>query len=411
MPADDAQAADRGAMTLDTSSLSDRSPRPQPAGIVLVTELFPPAVGGSAELFANVYGRIGGRRVVVLTHGDRAGTDAASGSMTVQRRPMRTPHWGLIHPAGLAGHLRLAVRLRRLTRAGPVVVHAGRVLPEGLRAWLARRAGGPPYVCWAHGEEINYARASRELTLLMPRVYRGAAAILANSRNTARLLEAFGAPPDRIHVVHPGVDSSRFRPDAPGAGAVRARLAGDGDVVLLTVGRLQRRKGHDLVLRALAELDAAAVRYVVVGDGDERARLERLTDELGLRGRVRFEGIVPGDALPAYYAAADVFVHPNRLDHHDFEGFGLVFVEAAASGLPVVGGATGGVPEAINEGVNGLLVGGEDASELAAALSGLIRSPDRRRAMGRAGREWAARFTWERAAAEVAAVHDRVAAG
>jgi len=111
---------------------------------------------------------------------------------------------------------------------------------------------------------------------------------------------------------------------------------------------------------------------------------------------------VPFDALPSYYAAADIFVHPNRVEGEDFEGFGMVFLEAAASGKPVIGGRSGGVPEAIEEGKTGLLVSGLDADELAAAIMQLISSPGMRVAFGAAARQRViTHFTWSRAVKQV----------
>jgi phosphatidylinositol alpha-1,6-mannosyltransferase len=136
-----------------------------------------------------------------------------------------------------------------------------------------------------------------------------------------------------------------------------------------------------------------------------------LTQRLDLAGRVSFAGAVGATDLPGYYAAADIFVHPNRSHEGDFEGFGIVFLEAAGAGLPTIGGRSGGVPEAIDEHATGLLVGGEDVSELAAAISALSASSGLRRQMGEAGRQRVGReFTWERAAAQVASIHAQVAA-
>jgi phosphatidyl-myo-inositol dimannoside synthase len=381
---------------------------------LLVTELFPPALGGSAELFGNVYGRLGGIAVTVLTEDTAQETPGFIGTVRVVRERMRAAHWGLLQPTALAHHLRRAVRVRTLSAAGGGIVHCGRALPEGLHAWLARLAGGRRYICWAHGEELASAGSSRELRVLTWLVLRGAAVVLANSWNTAKLLQTFGVPAAHIQVVHPGVDTARFCPRGETAPELRRRLASGGELLLLTVGRLQRRKGHDLVLRALAALgnSLAPLRYVIAGDGDDRVRLESLATELGLGGRVTFVGAVPPAALPAYYAAADLFVHPNRLDGHDFEGFGIVFLEAAAAGLPVIAGTTGGAPEAVVHGATGLLVSGTSVDELCAALGALVSSRERREAMGRAGRVRAMReFSWDRAAALVAAAHERVASG
>jgi phosphatidylinositol alpha-1,6-mannosyltransferase len=118
---------------------------------------------------------------------------------------------------------------------------------------------------------------------------------------------------------------------------------------------------------------------------------------------------VPAERLPSYYAAADCFVHPNRVDGSDVEGFGIVFLEAAASGLAVIGGSSGGAAEAVADGETGILVSGTDVDELCRALLALIRDPERRRAMGAVGRARAAgTFTWERAADVVGAIHQRL---
>ncbi len=126
---------------------------------------------------------------------------------------------------------------------------------------------------------------------------------------------------------------------------------------------------------------------------------------------MHFLGEVPDGDLPRYYAACDMFLLPNRIDDGDVEGFGIVFLEAAATGRPAIGGRTGGVPEAVVDEETGLLVSGTDVGELAAAIQDLASSKDKRQAMGAAGRERVCRaFTWERAAAEVSAVHAEVAA-
>jgi len=374
--------------------------------------MFPPAIGGSGKLLKNIYRWMRRVKVTVITDGSEG--DSWEDGMQVIREPMRTKHWGLMHPAGLRHHLRVAARVRVLCSRKPMVVHCCRLLPEGLDAWLARCTGGARYVCWVHGEEISYADTSRELRILMRLVHSGAAALIANSRNTASIMEAFGIPRDRIDIVSPGVDATKFRPGLPGAAALRARWANAGQLLLLTVGRLERRKGHDLVLRALASdaLRTASIRYLIVGEGEELPRLQAMTSELGLTERVTFIGRVEDDALPAYFSAADIFVHPNRSEGESSEGFGLVFLEAAAAGVPTIGGVTGGVPEALERDVTGLIVSGTDAEELAQSIRSLASSPELRSAMGKAGRARAERdFSWESAANRVTLIHERVARG
>ena len=376
---------------------------------IVLSELFPPAIGGSAVLLGEIYSRFTGAPVRVLTdQGSSAGTlPPQMAGLSVTRRPLATPDWGLMRPRGVWHHVRTATGLLGMTRARGSVLHCGRVLPEGLWAFMARMAAGVPYVCWSHGEDASSAWAAREFKVLMPRVYNAAAAVLANSRNTARILAELGVDRSRVTVVYPGVDIDRFNPGVDGA-AIRERHHLDGKLVLLTVARIERRKGHDLVLQALAKLLPAnpQLHYVIVGDGGERARLEAMTDALGIRGAVTFAGKVADADLPRYYAACDVFAHPNRIEGTDLEGFGLVFLEAAASGKPAIGGNTGGVPEAVQDGETGALVSGTDADELAGVIERFAGSPALGRTWGAAGRARVLReFTWERAARQVEAVH------
>jgi phosphatidylinositol alpha-1,6-mannosyltransferase len=388
--------------------------QPNTPAVLLLTELFPPDVGGSPVLFEAVYSRLKNTPVTVLAF-SRAGAPPVAArrgetGLTVVRRPLSTTHWGILDPKGVSNHLRVAWEARRLGSRGDVIVHCGRALPEGVAAWLSRHVGGPQYICWAHGEDIATANQSREFTWLMTQVYRRAAANIANSRSTAGMLEALGITPDRIHIVYPGVDVHRFRPQNDGS-EIRARFAADGRVILLSVGRLQRRKGHDLAIEAVSRLPSGLpVSYLIVGDGAERARLEELVAQHRLQDRVHFLGEVQPRDLPLYYAACDVFLLPNRIDNGDVEGFGIVFLEAAATGRPAIGGRSGGVPEAVLDRETGVLVSGTDAGELAATIQDLASSRAKREAMGVAGRDRVCRsFTWERAAAEVSTVHAQIA--
>jgi phosphatidylinositol alpha-1,6-mannosyltransferase len=287
----------------------------------------------------------------------------------------------------------------------PAVVHCARALPEGLSATLALAGSGTKYVCWLHGEELGYASTSRELTWLARRVYNRAEAVIANSRNSKNLLVGeWGVPEERVQIVHPGVETARFNPGVDGR-AIRARLAHPDEIVFTSVGRLQRRKGHDAVLQALAEVRRVIprVRYVIVGDGPHRDVLEAQSRELDLTDVVTMVGAVPDADLPAWYRAADVFVLPNRPDGVDFEGFGIVFLEAAACGLPVIGGRSGGAPEAVADGITGCLVDGTDIGELSRVMIALGLDPAGRAAMGDAGaRRARSDFSWESAAARVA---------
>jgi phosphatidyl-myo-inositol dimannoside synthase len=365
---------------------------PDVHGLLLLSELYPPAIGGSAVLFGEIYPRLSDTPVTVLSEG------------------VGMPEYGIRNPRSLSRYLRLAFKLRKGARRVSMI-HCGRALPEGVAALLSRRTGGPRYACWAHGEDIATALTSRELTFLMRMVYAGAEVMFANSVNTRRMLSDLGVPADRLEIIYPGVDPQRFRPDID-ATEIRRRIAPRDETVLLSVGRLQTRKGHDTMIQAVGLLTRQhhrSLRYVIVGDGAERSRLEALVDQCGVREYVTFSGEVPAELLPHYYAACDIFVLPNRIEHSDVEGFGIVFLEAAASGKPAVGGRSGGVPEAVADGVTGLLVSGTDVEELAATIARLIDSEPLRRSLGDAGRARVVReFTWESAARRVSTIHQRL---
>jgi phosphatidylinositol alpha-1,6-mannosyltransferase len=378
--------------------------------LLLVTAMYPPAVGGSAVLFENVYSRCHDAQVVVLTDHSVHGGGTGGAIAAIERRALATPHWGLSHPRGITHHLAAARAIRRRARrlGSGTVVHCGRVLPEGVAARLARMAGGPPFACWVHGEDLATARTSRELTWVTEWVLAAASVVFANSHNTKAFVGTFGVTADRIEVVHPGVDCERFHPRNDGR-PIRNRHGLDDAMVLLSVGRLQARKGHDVTLRALADLRHRwpALRYVIVGDGKEREALHSLARQIGVTDRVLFVGEASDDDLAGYFAACDIFVLPNRVEAGDFEGFGIVFLEAAASGRAVIGGASGGVVEAVDDGRTGLLVDGASVAAVSAAIDRLLASSDLRQRLADAGRDWAGRFSWDAAAAAVMAAHRR----
>ena len=381
--------------------------------ILLLSQVFPPAVGGSGELLENVYSRISAVPVTVWTDAATCpGTETSRGSMAIRRTTLDGHRWGVLDPKSIAQHVRIARDILQKCRTEPTVVHCGRAQPEALPALLARALPPHPrYLFWVHGEDVTTALTSRDFAWTMRRVHSGASLAIANSHNSARVLVSHGFDPGRIRVVHPGVDSERFHPDLD-ARELRDRFGARSGRLLVSVGRLQRRKGHDSVLAAMHALrsELPDLVYVIVGDGAERQRLESLTRELQLENRVRFEGEVQADRLPFYYAASDVFILPTRVDDGDFEGFGLVFLEAAATGKPVIAGRSGGVPEAVADGETGLLVDPDSALELAKAIRTLVTTPQLGKQLGWAGRARVLRqFTWNRAADAVAAIHAEVA--
>lgn len=377
---------------------------------LLITEVFPPKVGGSGRYLREIYGRLSGGRLTVVA-GDHPGAEAfdRSDGLRVRRLPLTLPSWGV---GGARGYRRALGPLRRLVEAERVErVHAARCLPEGLLAMALRRLTGVPYLCHAFGEELEYAASSRELRWLTRRVLRRAGAVVAICRGTERVLrEAWGVPADRLHVLYPGVDTSRFVPSPRDPPARDALGWGDRPVVL-TVSRLQKRKGHDRMILALNDVRRAVpdVLYAIVGDGEERRSLGQLVGREGLGEHVQFLGELGDEAMVRCYQQCDLFALPNRRVGEDIEGFGIVLLEAQACGKPAIAGASGGTAEAMDVGRTGVVIPCETPHPLAETVVELLDDPDRRERMGRAARAWAVEhFDWGALARQAATLFDEV---
>lgn len=378
----------------------------------LLSEVFPPMVGGSGRWLWELYRRLPPDRVRILA-GEAEGHETfdATHQLALSRVPLTFSTW-LIRRSSFGQYRRAGAALLRALEPGEIsMVHCGKVLPEGLLARWARLRTGVPYACYAHGEEVNLSNRrqrppwparrvfdSRELGQMVGLVLRGATLVIANSRNTRGILiDRWRLPEERVRLLNPGVDTRQFAP-AERRPAVRARLGWSDRPVILTVGRLQRRKGQDTMIRALRAVRDLVpdVLYAIVGAGEEHRRLVELAHEQGLASAVSFLGEVTDRQLVECYQQCDLFVLPNREIDGDIEGFGMVLLEAQACGRPVIAGRSGGTAEAMRDGISGRLVACEEPDALAAAVGELLADEALRREMGDRGRDWVTReFDWE----------------
>jgi phosphatidylinositol alpha-1,6-mannosyltransferase len=199
-----------------------------------------------------------------------------------------------------------------------------------------------------------------------------------------------------LRVLHPGVDTVQFTP-ADRNTVLRQKLGWGERPVVLTVGRLQKRKGHDVLLQALPEIirQVPDVLYVIVGEGEERPQLEHKIAELQLESHVQMVGELQDQPLIEAYQQCDLFVLPNRDVNGDIEGFGMVLLEAQACGRPVIAGDSGGTAETMQVGTSGLLLDCTAPAELERVIPELLLDPQRMAAMGIAGRHWTeTHFAW-----------------
>ena len=250
----------------------------------------------------------------------------------------------------------------------------------GPASWFSR-ALGIPVIAFVYATEVADKRRLASWSL------RPAEFVVAISEHSAGLARSVGVPSGKIRVIHPGIG---ITPASP-----RAHL---GSWTLLTVSRLvDRHKGHDVLLAAVKLLTSAShdVRLSVVGDGPLRQDLERLSSALDLDDRVRFHGSVSDERLDELYAQSDIFVMPSRLSGSgQGEGFGIVFLEASAHGLPVVAGSEGGTTDAVVSGETGILVDARSPEAVAEAIANVLSDPQLYTSLSEGGTKWAAAHAW-----------------
>ncbi len=360
--------------------------------VLLLSEIFPPKTGGSGRWFHEIYSRLPSEHVVIAAGEDpRADAFDATHSMNVERLPLTMTEWGIRSWTAARSYWSLFRQLKSIVRREQITtLHCGRCLSEGWLAFLLKKLCGVPYISYVHGEDVEAASTSRELTWMAHRILASADLLVANSQNSANLLiDNWNIDKSRVQVLHPGVDSSRFVP-ADRDEAIRESLGWKGRTVVLTVGRLQKRKGHDVMIEALPTIREAVpdILFAVVGDGDERENIERLVSEHGVADQVQLLGEVDDATMISCYQQCDLFALANRQVGRDIEGFGMVLVEAQSCGRPVLAGASGGTRETMRIGETGIIVPCEEPQRLADELTTLLSDRDRLEAMGRAARPW-----------------------
>ena len=383
---------------------------------LLISENFPPKTGGSGRWFWEIYSRLPRDQFLVAAGEDhRQEALDATHDLRVVRLPLTMQEWGLRSVKGLKGYCRVLPRLRKLVRQNSISrIHCGRCLPEGVMALVLRYWLGVPYCCYVHGEDVTTACESRELTMIVKRVLGRADLIFANSQNTKQILKSqWRLSDEKVRVLYPGVDTKHFRP-AERSTEVRQQLGWNDRLVVLTVGRLQMRKGQDQLIRALPAIRQAIpnVLYSIVGDGAEREHLESLVDSEGVRDLVDFRGEPDDGKLVQCYQQCDLFVLPNRQVGSDIEGFGMVLLEAQACGKPVLAGASGGTAETMRGGATGEVVPCDAPGPLADAIIALLRDTPRRAEMGEAARHWVVEhFDWKHLSQQAAQLFQISVAG
>ncbi|MFB6987975.1 glycosyltransferase family 4 protein [Streptomyces sp. NPDC056304] len=354
---------------------------------LVITNDFPPRQGGIETFVHAMATRIPDDDVVVYT--SREPGDAAHDAALPF--PVVRDSSGMLLPT------------RRVTRRAVEIAEAhgcdrvwfGAAAPLALMAPALRRSGIRRMVATTHGHEIWWARTPGARRM-MRRIGEGVDVVTYLGQYTRARIEPALGPRARMSRLVPGVDAQVYRPDADAGLDLRTELGLNGERVILCVARMVPRKGQDMLIRALPLIrrEVPDAVLVVVGRGPDEARLRKMAGRLD-GSAVRFVGGKSHTETPAYYAAADVFAMPcrTRKGGLEAEGLGIVFLEAAASGLPVVVGDSGGAPDTVLDGRTGHVVDGTDVAAVAGALTRILLDGELAAEMGAAGREWA-RESW-----------------
>ena len=353
----------------------------EPRRTLVVTNDFPPRQGGIQSFVHELAVRQPPGSIVVYAsdHPGSARFDAA------QPFPVRRHPTGLLLPTP-AARARVVATLREFDCRA---VWFGAAAPLGLLAPALREAGAERIVALTHGHEAGWAMLPGGRAALR-RIGAGCDVVTYLGeyfrQRLARVID-----PERLVQLTPGVDVETFNPDVDGS-AVRDRYGLAGRPVVVCVSRLVPRKGQDTLVRAWPAVRVACpdAALLLVGGGDHRDELAGLARSLGVADAVVLTGAVPAGELPAHYAAGDVFAMPCRTRRRglDVEGLGIVYLEASATGLPVIVGDSGGAPDAVLDGETGYVVDGRDVPAVAERVVTLLRDDALRRRLGRAGRAW-----------------------
>ncbi|POX60345.1 alpha-(1-2)-phosphatidylinositol mannosyltransferase [Streptomyces sp. Ru62] len=366
---------------------------------LIVTNDFPPRPGGIQAFLHNMALRLDPGRLVVYASTWKRGREGAEATAAFDaEQPFTVVRDRTTMLLPTPGATRRAVGLLR--EHGCASVWFGAAAPLGLMAPALRKAGAERLVATTHGHEAGWAQlpAARQL---LRRIGESTDTITYLGEYTRSRIATALTPQaaSRMAQLPPGVDEKTFHPGS-GGDEVRARLGLTDRPVVVCVSRLVPRKGQDTLIRAMPRILAAEPDTVllIVGGGPYEKDLRRLAHETGVAGSVRFTGAVPWSELPAHYGAGDVFAMPCRTRRGglDVEGLGIVYLEASATGLPVVAGDSGGAPDAVLDGETGWVVRGGSVDQTAERIVALLADAELRRRMGERGRRWVEeRWRWD----------------
>lgn len=349
---------------------------------LFLTLEFPPQVGGVENYYGNI-ARYWPEELVVLNNNQN--------ELISQKLPFL--RWlKALKP------VRAALKQNR-----PQWLLVGEILPLGTVAWLLSFMTPFKYAVILHGLDFSLATQSFLKRTLSKYILTKASLVICANTHTAEEVQRTFPNLKNISVVNPGVEINIPQISPEEASSFKAKQGLENALVLLTVGRLVKRKGVDMVLNALTESISQMpnLHYIIIGDGPEKPYLENIIHQLGLSNNVRIISGVNDEEKNYWLASCDIFIMPARNINGDYEGFGIVYLEAGLFSKPVIAGLSGGVSEAVQSGINGLVVNEEDVASIAQAILTLYNDKELRGRLGQAGHRQSLEQSWSKQVAKI----------
>jgi phosphatidylinositol alpha-1,6-mannosyltransferase len=363
---------------------------------LLVTLDFPPMFGGVANYWANLSRFFPSDQFVVLAPecDDSLDFDIKQNYLIYRKNLISKDNW--LWPKWLPLFYQALILVRR-EKIKKIIV--GHILPTGTVALLLFKFLRISYVISIHGLDINLTQASRRKRWLTKTIVQNAETVIANSNFTKELLVKLGyCESEKIEIIYPCPNISYEQREENFVLEIKSKYKLEDKKIILTVGRLVERKGHDRVIQSLPKVleKIPNAIYLVVGAGANLKYLKELVVLLKIEDHVLFFTDIADSELPGFYQLADVFIMPSRkLAGGDIEGFGIVYLEANGFGKPVIAGRAGGAVEAVEDGINGLVVDPESITEIADALIKILKDKALATKFGEAGKlRIAKKFNW-----------------
>ncbi len=370
--------------------------KPSTEKILCITNDFGPRAGGIETFIIGLIERLPKNSVIVYT-------SSQSGSEPFDEKWSRDFGVEVVRDKSkiLLPTLRTSKSVRSLLSArGVTTVFFGAAAPLGLMAKGLRKSGATRIVAITHGHEVWWAKV-RPFSWAMRRIGQSVDHLTYLGDFTKKAVSGALTKSAQMKMVHlaPGIDTEHFSPSKKNP-RIRRELGLSGKKIIVSVGRLVHRKGQDNLIGALPEISKVIpdVHLLLVGEGPYRAELEEMAEKLSVRHLITFIGRVQYSELPEYICAGDIFAMPSRsrLAGLEVEGLGIVYLEASACGLPVIGGLSGGAPDAVLEGETGFSVDGKSSEAIAAAAIHLLSNPEYAEKLGAQGRDWIVdKWRWE----------------